>query len=201
MYGISGNVNKPGIYEHELGITVRYAIDELAGGLKGGRIKAVIPGGISMGILRADELDLRLDFEDLKQRGGCIGLGTAGLIVMNEHASIVEALRNVLRFFAHESCGQCTPCREGSSWVHKIVERICDGGGRAHDLELLLELEKTIGSIPGTTICGLADALAWPVRTYINKFYDEFAAVCPEDPLVPLTIGLSDARAMSISRG
>jgi len=180
LYGISGNVNKPGVYEQELGISVDYAINVLGGGVKGGKLKAVIPGGISMGVLTPDELSMRLDFDDPK-RLGLIGLGTAGLIVLNEHNSMVEALCNIARFFSRESCGQCTPCREGSAWVYKILQRIVDGQGKVSDLEMLLELEKTMGSLPGTTICGLADALAWPVRSFINKFYDEFAAACVDE--------------------
>ena len=179
LYGISGHVNRPGVYEQELGITVRFAIEELAGGARG-KIKAVIPGGISMGVLTADELDVRLDFDDPK-RAGVLGLGTAGLIVLNETADMVAVLANIARFFARESCGQCTPCREGSGWVSAILNRICAGRGRLRDLDMLLELEKTMGSMPGTTICGLADALAWPVRTFINKYYDEFAARCVEE--------------------
>src|SRR5882762_10041455 len=94
---------------------------------------------------------------------------------------MVEALRNCVRFYAHESCGQCTPCREGATWMHKILNRILDGMGRAKDLEMLMELEKTMGIMPGTTICGLADGTAWATRTFINKYYDEFAAMCPDD--------------------
>jgi len=179
LFGISGHVNRPDVYEDELGITLDHAINVLAGGMKGGRYKACVCGGISMGVLGPHELDIRLDFDDVRIRGGCLGLGTAGMIVMNEHVNMVRVLRNCLRFYAHESCGQCTPCREGSVWMRQIVDRILDGGGRAEDLHLLLELEKTQGIIPGTTICGLADGTAWAARTIINKFYDEFAAMCP----------------------
>jgi NADH-quinone oxidoreductase subunit F len=104
------------------------------------------------------------------------------MIVMNEHTDMVRALRNCVRFYAHESCGQCTPCREGSAWMKKILDRIVDGYGRASDLDMLLELEKTMGIMPGTTICGLADGTSWATRTFINKYYDEFAAACPETP-------------------
>jgi NADH-quinone oxidoreductase subunit F len=181
LYGMSGHVNKPGVYEDELGITLQKSID-MAGGMKGGAYKAAICGGISMGVLGTHQLDIKLDFDDVRFRGGCLGLGTAGMIVMNEHTDMVRALRNCVRFYAHESCGQCTPCREGSAWMRKILDRIVDGGGRASDLEMLLELEKTMGIMPGTTICGLADGTAWATRTFINKFYDEFAARCPETP-------------------
>jgi NADH-quinone oxidoreductase subunit F len=188
LYGMSGHVNKPGVYEDELGITLDYAINKLSGGMKGGAYKAAICGGISMGVLGPNQLDIKLDFDDVRFRGGCLGLGTAGMIVMNEHTDMVAALRNCVRFYSHESCGQCTPCREGAGWMVKILNRIMDGMGRRQDLDMLLELEKTMGLMPGTTICGLADGTAWATRTFVNKFYDEFAARCPEQPLTPVTI-------------
>ena len=180
LFGMSGHVNKPGVYEQELGITLDFAINQLCGGMKGGAYKGAICGGISMGVLGKNQLDIKLDFDDVRFRGGCLGLGTAGMIVMNEHADMVAALRNCVRFYSHESCGQCTPCREGSAWMLKILDRIMDGMGRVRDLEMLMELEKTMGIMPGTTICGLADGTAWATRTYINKYYDEFAARCAE---------------------
>ncbi len=186
LFGMSGHVMKPGVYENELGITLQQSID-MAGGMKGGAYKAAICGGISMGVLGTNQLDIKLDFDDVRFRGGCLGLGTAGMIVMNEHTDMVAALRNCVRFYAHESCGQCTPCREGSAWMRKILDRIVDGGGKPKDIDMLLELEKTMGIMPGTTICGLADGTAWATRTFVNKFYDEFAAKCVE-PTVPLTI-------------
>jgi NADH-quinone oxidoreductase subunit F len=190
LFGMSGHVNKPGVYEDELGITLDYAINKLAGGMKGGAYKGCICGGISMGVLGPNQLDIKLDFDDVRFRGGCLGLGTAGMIVMNEHTDMVLALRNCVRFYAHESCGQCTPCREGSAWMRKILDRIVAGDGRARDLEMLMELEKTMGIMPGTTICGLADGTAWATRTFINKYYEEFAARCPEEVAksVPLKI-------------
>jgi NADH-quinone oxidoreductase subunit F len=188
LFGMSGHLNKPGVYEDELGITLDYAVNKLGGGMKGGKFKASVCGGISMGVLGPNQLDIKLDFDDVRFRGGCLGLGTAGMIVMNEHTDMVAALRNCVRFYSHESCGQCTPCREGAAWMRKILDRILDGMGRRRDLEMLLELEKTMGLMPGTTICGLADGTAWATRTFINKFYDEFAARCPEDPVVPVTI-------------
>ncbi len=191
LYGMSGHVNRPGVYEADLGITLGESI-EMAGGMKGGKYKGAICGGISMGVLGPDQLDIKLDFDDVRFRGGCLGLGTAGMIVMNEHTDMVEALRNCVRFYAHESCGQCTPCREGSAWMRKILDRICDGYGRARDLDMLLELEKTMGIMPGTTICGLADGTAWVTRTFINKYYDEFLARCPEEPTVQVTIKRGD---------
>lgn len=187
LYGMSGHLNRPGVYEDELGITLAKSI-EIAGGMKGGKYKGAICGGISMGVLGPDQLDIKLDFDDVRFRGGCLGLGTAGMIVMNEHTDMVEALRNCVRFYSHESCGQCTPCREGSAWMRKILDRMVDGMGRLKDIEMLMELEKTMGIMPGTTICGLADGTAWATRTFINKYYDEFAARCMPDDVVPLTI-------------
>jgi NADH-quinone oxidoreductase subunit F len=195
LFGMSGHLNKPGIYENELGITLQQSID-MAGGMKGGKYKAAICGGISMGVLGTNQLDIKLDFDDVRFRGGCLGLGTAGMIVMNQHTDMVKALRNCVRFYAAESCGQCTPCREGSAWMRKILDRILDGGGRAKDLDMLMELEKTMGIMPGTTICGLADGTAWATRTFINKFYDEFAARCPEET-VPVTISRGNKNVLT----
>jgi NADH-quinone oxidoreductase subunit F len=193
LFGISGHVNKPGVYEQELGITLQQAID-MAGGMKGGKFKASICGGISMGVLGTNQLDIKLDFDDVRFRGGCLGLGTAGMIIMNEHTDMVAALRNCVRFYSHESCGQCTPCREGSAWMRKILDRIVEGGGKARDLDMLMELEKTMGIMPGTTICGLADGTSWATRTFINKFYDEFAAKCPEETTKTIPLKVSKSR-------
>lgn len=194
LFGMSGHVNKPGVYEAELGITLDYAINTLAGGMKGGKFKASICGGISMGVLASHQLDIKLDFDDVRFRGGCLGLGTAGMIVMNEHTDMVKALRNCVRFYAHESCGQCTPCREGSTWMRKVLDRMVEGYGRQKDLDLLMELEKTMGIMPGTTICGLADGTSWATRTFITKFYDEFAARCLPEDVVPVTIKRGNLR-------
>ncbi len=149
-------------------------IEKYAGGVRGGkRAKAVIPGGLSMGFLKEDELDTPLDFSSL-QKVGCLGLGTAAVVVFDEDTSMVEVLHRSCRFFAHESCGQCTPCREGTGWMYRILSRILRGEGKLEDLDLLLELADSMGIIPGTTICGLADGAAWPVKTAIRKFRDEF---------------------------
>jgi NADH-quinone oxidoreductase subunit F len=126
-----------------------------------------------MGLLSADELDTPLDFESLR-KPGCLGLGTAAVTVIDDHTSIVDYLYNTARFFAHESCGQCTPCREGTGWMYKTVSRIKSGGGRIEDLDILLQMANNLGIIPGTTICGLADGAAWPVKNSINKFRGEF---------------------------
>lgn len=174
LYCLSGHVNKPGCYEAPLGITCRELIDRHGGGVwQGRRAKAAIPGGISMGLLTEAELDTPLDFAG-PGRAGCLGLGTAAVVVLDETVSIVDFLHNSCRFFAHESCGQCTPCREGTSWALRMLERIKAGQGRWKDLDLLLQIGDSIGIIPGTTICGLADGAAWPIKNAVRKFRAEF---------------------------
>jgi NADH-quinone oxidoreductase subunit F len=174
LYCVSGHVNKQVCVELPLGVTCRELIDEHAGGVwKGRKAKAAVPGGISMGLLSAEELDTPLDFESLR-KPGCLGLGTAAVTVIDDHTSIVDVLYNTCRFFAHESCGQCTPCREGTGWTYMIMQRIKAGGGRVEDLEVMLQMANTMGIIPGTTICGLADGAAWPVKNAITKFRGEF---------------------------
>ena len=174
LYCVSGHVNKQVCVELPLGVTTRQLIDEHAGGIwKGRKAKAAVPGGISMGLLSADELDVPLDFESLR-KPGCLGLGTAAVTVMDDHTSMVDYLYNTSRFFAHESCGQCTPCREGTSWIYKTMKRIKAGGGRVEDLDIMLQLATNMGIMPGTTICGLADGAAWPVKNALAKFRGEF---------------------------
>jgi len=174
LFGISGHVNRPGCYEAPLGITCRELIERFAGGVwKGRKLKAVVPGGLSTGVMTAEEIDTPMDFSG-PLRVGCLGLGTGCLIVLDETYSMVDFLYNSCRFFAHESCGQCTPCREGTHWALQMLERIKAGRGRIKDLDLLLEIGDTIGILPGTTICGLADGAAWPIKTAIRKFRQEF---------------------------
>jgi NADH-quinone oxidoreductase subunit F len=174
LYCLSGHVEKPGCYEAPLGITVNELINEYGGGVwKGRKAKACIPGGISMGLLKAEEFDCKLDFAG-PGKFGCLGLGTAAVVVMDETVSMVDFLHNSARFFAHESCGQCTPCREGTAWALKLLDRIKAGKGRFKDLDILLELGDNIGIIPGTTICGLADGAAWPMKQAIRKWRGEF---------------------------
>jgi NADH-quinone oxidoreductase subunit F len=173
LYCLSGHVNKPGCYEAPLGITVNDLINNYGGGMRDGkRPKMAIPGGISMGLLTADEFDCPLDFAG-PGKYGCLGLGTAAVVVMDESVSIVDYLYNSCQFFDHESCGQCTPCREGTAWSRNMLKRIKAGQGRFRDLDLLLEIGDTMGIIPGTTICGLADGAAWPLKNGIRKFRQE----------------------------
>jgi NADH-quinone oxidoreductase subunit F len=173
LYCLSGHINKPGCYEAPLGITVTDLIEQYGGGVwKGRKAKAAIPGGISMGLLTADEFHCPLDFSG-PGKFGCLGLGTAAVVVMDETVQMVDFLLNSCRFFSHESCGQCTPCREGTSWSEKMMTRIKHGRGRLRDLDLLAEIGDTIGIMPGTTICGLADGAAWPIKNCIKKFRPE----------------------------
>ena len=174
LYCISGHVNQPGCVELPMSVTARELIEEHGGGVwKGRQAKAVVPGGISMGFLSADELDTTLDFNGPLE-AGCLGLGTAAVVVVDDQTSMIDVLYNCCRFFSHESCGQCTPCREGTSWMTRILDRIRSGNGRLEDLDLLEEVAGSMGIIPGTTICGLSDGAAWPVKNALGKFRHEF---------------------------
>jgi NADH-quinone oxidoreductase subunit F len=169
LFCVSGHVSRPGVYEASVGVTLRALIDA-AGGVRGGRrLKAVVPGGISAKVLAAAEIDVAMDFDSLAAAGSMAGSG--GVIVMDETTSMVEALASAARFFAHESCGQCSPCREGTGWAHRILQRILAGEGRPWDLDDLLAIA---GGMEGRTICVFADAAAWPVQSYIAKFRSEF---------------------------
>jgi len=174
LYCISGHVNKPGCVELPLGVTVRELVDKHGGGVwKGRKAKGCIPGGLSMGLMTEAEFDTPLDFNG-PGKVGCLGLGTAAVTIFDEETSIVDVLFNICRFFAHESCGQCTPCREGTGWMFKIMDRFRRGQGRREDLKILEEVGDSIGIMPGTTICGLADGAGWPVKTAVRKFRAEF---------------------------
>jgi len=173
LYCISGHVNSPCCVELPLGITVRELVDKHGGGVWNGRkAKGCIPGGISMGVMTEKEFDTPLDFNG-PGKVGCLGLGTAAVTIFDETTSIVDVLFNITRFFAHESCGQCTPCREGTGWMYKIVDRIRRGQGRLDDLKILDDVSKSIGIMPGTTICGLADGAGWPIKNAVAKFRPE----------------------------
>ena len=180
-------MNKQVCVELPLGVTCRELIDEHAGGVwKGRKAKAAVPGGISMGLLSADELDTPLDFESLR-KPGCLGLGTAAVTVIDDQTSIVDYLYNTCRFFAHESCGQCTPCREGTTWFYKTMKRIKAGGGRLEDLDILLKLANNMGIMPGTTICGLADGAAWPIKNAHGQVSRRARRVHPDAPVAGST--------------
>jgi len=188
LMGVSGHVNRPGVYEMGLGITLRELVEKHCGGIRGGRrFKGAIPGGVSMGVLGTDQYDVAMDF-DIGVKGEVLGLGTACPTIFDETTDMVAVARNIVRFFKNESCGQCTPCREGASWAFKLLSRIERGDATTKDLDLLLELAGSMGLGLGTTICGLADGTNWAVRTIVNKFRPEFEArVRPR--LVPLFVG------------
>jgi NADH-quinone oxidoreductase subunit F len=175
MYSVSGRVGRPGVYEAPVSITLRQLIYDVAGGVTGnGRLKAVVPGGSSAPILRADEIDVVMDVDGLRNAGTMAG--SAGVIVMDETVSIPDALRVVARFYAHESCGQCTPCRESTGWIYKMTERIVAGDGRKEDLDTIVDVARR-GA--GTTICAFYDGAVGPYISYIEKFRDEFEALIP----------------------
>jgi NADH-quinone oxidoreductase subunit F len=190
---VSGDVQKPGYYELEVGaLTMGELINDICGGLRPGRkLKAIIPGGSSAKVLRADERykvktkqpdgttvdeeigieDIRMDFDNLAAVGSMAGSG--GVIVMDDSRDMVWALNNINEFYAHESCGQCTPCREGSLWMNKITTRLLDGGGFADDPDTL----KTVAdNIAGRTICAFGEACAWPTQSFVAKFREDFQA-------------------------
>jgi NADH-quinone oxidoreductase subunit F len=185
LYCLSGHVNKPGCVELPLGVTVRELVDKYGGGVwKGRRAKGCVPGGLSMGFLTEKEFDTPLDFNG-PGKVGCLGLGTAAVTVFDDQTSIADVLYNTCRFFAHESCGQCTPCREGTGWMMKITDRIRRGRGRMEDLNVLQDIANSIGIIPGTTICGLADGAAWPVKNAVTKFRGELEELIRTGRRVP----------------
>lgn len=190
LMGVSGHVEKPGCYELELGVPLRTLIEDFCGGIKGGKkYKAAIPGGVSMGILGTDQYEACLDF-DIGKQHGVLGLGTSGPTVFDEDTDMVSVARNITRFFKHESCGQCTPCREGSGWLYQIMTRIEAGDAKSKDLDLALEIANSMGSMPGTTICGLADGNSWAVRTIMEKFPEEFQDRV-QRTFVPVTVDMA----------
>jgi NADH-quinone oxidoreductase subunit F len=170
MYSISGCINKPGVYELPMGTPLREIIYDHAGGLPEGRtLKAVIPGGSSSPVLTADEIDVPMDFDSLAKIGSM--LGSAGIVVIDETVSMVELLHVIARFYAHESCGQCTPCREGTPWMRNIIARILNERGFVKDADNLVRIAH---NIMGNTICPLGDAAAMPVISFVTKFRSEF---------------------------
>jgi NADH-quinone oxidoreductase subunit F len=171
LFGLSGHVARPGLYERPTGYPLRRLIDEDAGGVLGGRaLKAVIPGGSSTPILTAAETEtVTLDPESMAKAGSMMGSGA--VIVVAEGTCMVTLLQVLSRFYAHESCGQCTPCREGTAWMNAILERILAGHGAPADLDALRSIP---AGIRGNTICALGDAASMPVQSFVTKFRDEF---------------------------
>jgi len=172
VWCVSGHVNRPGVYDVPFGVSLRELIesDKFCGGIWGGRkLKAIVPGGSSMKILTNAEVDCHLCYDDVADAGSSIG--SAAIFVFDETTCMVNALYNVLRFYDHESCGQCTPCREGAGWITKLVGRILKGQGSMDDLDTI---DKLSDEACGKTICVLAEAWSWPATSYMHKFRSEF---------------------------
>jgi NADH-quinone oxidoreductase subunit F len=170
LYCVSGNVKKPGVYEFPMGINLKELIYDHCGGITGDRkLKAVIPGGASAPMLTPAEIDIPLTFDALMKAGSM--LGSAGIIVLDESVCIVDAVWRLSKFFAHESCGQCTPCREGTNWMESILDRLERGEGRQQDADLLLDMSDNIG---GKSLCALGDAAIGPVMSSVQKFRSEY---------------------------
>ncbi len=202
LYCLSGHVRKPGVVERPMGTSLTELIFEHGGGLPQGRqLKAVIPGGSSAPILTAAEAqDLPMDFPAVKAAGSM--LGSAGIIVLDETADMVQVCLNVARFYAHESCGQCTPCREGTTRLTQILQRLTQGQGRAEDIDLILSVADNIGGLIdfsqgsfGKTICPFGEAVSWPVRAFVEKFRDEFEAYLPAESRQAVAGALTSATA------
>ncbi len=170
LYSISGHVNKPGIYELPLGFPLRRMIYEVAGGMRNGKkLKAVIPGGSSCPLLSADEIDVAMDYDAVAKIGSMLGSG--GTVIMDEDTCMVDVARRIMQFYAHESCGWCIPCREGTAWLKKMLDRFHEGGGREEDIPLIDDLSK---NMLGRTFCALGDAAALPTISIVQKWRGEF---------------------------
>lgn len=192
LMGISGHVARPGVYEVGNGITMRELIYDVGGGMRNPDrpLKAVIPGGSSCKIITADEIDVPYDIDGMKQVDSMMGTGCP--TVIEEGTCIVRVLKRIERFYAHESCGQCSPCREGGDWLYKLLSRIEAGQGTLEDVD---RIESIASHIEGHTICPFGEALAWPARSYLKKFRDEFIehvklGRCPygEIPVAPIAV-------------
>jgi NADH-quinone oxidoreductase subunit F len=177
LFSLSGCVNNPGVYELPMGFPLDGLIHNLGGGiLENRKLKAVIPGGSSSPILTAEEArGIRLDFESVAAAGSM--LGSAAVMVVDETISIPRLLLWVLRFYAHESCGQCTQCREGTGWMLRLCKQLLEGKGKHRDLDDLYEIAD---AVDGTTICAFGPAVAWPTKSYLKKFRHEFEALIEE---------------------
>jgi NADH-quinone oxidoreductase subunit F len=170
LYSISGHVNRPGIYELPLGFPLRRLIEEVAGGVKDGKkLKAVIPGGSSCPLLTADEIDVNMDYDSVAKIGSMLGSG--GTVIFDEDTCMVDLARRIMHFYAHESCGWCIPCREGTAWLRKMLDRFHEGGGRTEDINLIGELSQ---NMLGRTFCPLGDAAALPTISIVKKWRNEF---------------------------
>ncbi len=176
LYSISGHVNNPCVFEEEMSVPLKYVIQKYAGDVIGGwdNLLAVIPGGSSCPLIPASACeDVLMDYDSLKSAG--TGLGTGGIIVFNKQADIIDAICRISYFYKHESCGQCTPCREGTGWMFRLLEKIRDGRAKAEEIDQLLEITK---KVEGNTICALGDAAAWPIQGLIKYFKGEMIRRC-----------------------
>ena len=210
LYGVSGHVKNPRVFEAPVGITLREMIYDYCGGMLDDKrpLKAVIPGGSSTPVLRPDDLvhapdpknplhkwhgkshiDVPMGVDTMRALGTM--LGTCCAIVMDSSVSMVDAARNLMHFYAHESCGQCTPCREGTGWLNDVLTQVCTGRGRVEDIDLLVDISN---NMMGNTICALADGTAMPMLAFVRKFRDEFVAACK-------TGGLGDKKLDASVRG
>jgi NADH-quinone oxidoreductase subunit F len=170
LFGISGHVEKPGVYELPMGYNLKKAIYEVGGGVRGGKkLKAVVPGGSSTPVLKADEIDIGLDFDQVGKAGSMLGSG--GIVVLDETVSMVEFALRTIQFYQHESCGWCIPCREGTDWLKKSIGRIYQGGGVVKDIDNIQYLAE---NMLGRTFCPLGDAAAMPIIGFVTKFRNEF---------------------------
>lgn len=198
LFGVSGHVNKPGVYELPSGVLLTDLIYKYAGGVPGNKkIKCVIPGGSSMPPLRGDQLEgIKMDAESLKAAGSSIGTG--GVMVMDEDTDLVKVLARITKFYYHESCGQCTPCREGTGWMLKLLNRIIRGQGTTADLDVLIDVAQ---NIEGNTVCALGDAAAWPVKFMIQRFRDEFEKAVSKEIVIPVVNKVHSMRHTRIPLG
>ncbi len=170
IFSVSGHVNNPGNFELPLAIPFDVLLDKAGGVIEGKKLKAVIPGGSSTKILKADVISkCTMDYESLQDAGSA--LGTGAVVVIAEGTCMVNLLKRISRFYYAENCGQCSPCREGTGWLYKILHRITQGQSSLNDLSLLVDIA---GKIEGTTICAFGDASAWPVQSFIENYYEEF---------------------------
>ncbi|MHC4340148.1 MAG: NADH-ubiquinone oxidoreductase-F iron-sulfur binding region domain-containing protein, partial [Planctomycetota bacterium] len=177
LFCVSGHVKRPGVYEFECGnFTLKELLYDFCGGPPSGKkIKGVFPGGSSVHVLTGDELDVQFDIESVAKAGS--SLGSAGIMVFDEETSAVDVALNIAEFYSHESCGQCTPCREGSDWIRRLIKRFLDGDAHRADIDLI---PVVANYLDGTTICALAEAMAWPIKSLVAKFRPEFEAYVAE---------------------
>ena len=170
LVSLSGHVNRPGVYEVAMGVGLRDIIQELGGGVRGGKqLKGVIPGGSSSPVLRADEIDISYEFDSVGKAGSM--MGSSAIMVFDEDTDVVKLLHRISRFYNHESCGQCAPCREGTHWARQLLRDFLQNNGSERKLNRLQRVGRNMG---GTTLCALGDAASMPIVSFLKKFPDDF---------------------------